>query len=94
MTFESADGVLFRLHRANLSTHSSIFPDGAHIRSEEEVVKLEEDAEALELLFQHVYPEVVSTMDDISFKLLSRVVEAAEKYQITVAMEICRLHMK
>ncbi|VDB83222.1 unnamed protein product [Peniophora sp. CBMAI 1063] len=94
VTFESADSVLFKLHRANLSTHSSIFPVGSEIRSDGEVVKLQEDSEVLEVLFQHVYPGDIPTMDDIPFPLLSRIADAAQKYQITVAMEICRLHMR
>lgn len=85
--------MLFKLHRANLSTHSSIFPVGPNIRSDD-ALKLEEDSEVLELLFQHVYPGDISAMDDISFELLSRVSDAAEKYRIKVVMEICRLHMR
>ncbi|KZV63401.1 hypothetical protein PENSPDRAFT_537416, partial [Peniophora sp. CONT] len=94
VTFESADRILFQLHRANLSTHSSVFPNGPEIRSDGEVVKLEENSEVLELLFQHVYPVNVSAMDETPFDVLEKVAEAAEKYQISVAMEICRLHMK
>ena len=93
LTFQSSDGVLFKLHRSNLITHSHAFP-GHHIRSDGETVRLEEDSEVLELLLLHVYPDPAPSLDDEDFKTVMRLADAAEKYQVASAMEICRLHMK
>ncbi|KZV63403.1 hypothetical protein PENSPDRAFT_657341 [Peniophora sp. CONT] len=93
LVFESSDGVIFKLHRANLTAHSHAFP-GEHVKDDGEVVRLQEDAEVLELLLLHVYPDPAPSLDGESFGIISRLAEAAEKYQIVSAMEICRLHMK
>ena len=93
LTFESSDGVLFKLHRSNLSTHSHAFP-GPHVRTNGETVRLEEDSEVLELLLLHVYPDPAPPLDDEDFRTVTRLADAAEKYQVASAMEICRLHMK
>ncbi|KZV74950.1 hypothetical protein PENSPDRAFT_155898 [Peniophora sp. CONT] len=93
LTLESSDKILFKVHRNNLSTHSTIFP-GEEFSSEGEIVKFSEDSEVLELVLQYVYPNVLPDLGRISFELLKRLADAAEKYHIFSAMEICRLHMQ
>ncbi|KZV63400.1 hypothetical protein PENSPDRAFT_211745 [Peniophora sp. CONT] len=93
LTFESSDGVQFKVHRANLATHSHVFP-GNEITNDGESVRLEETAQVLELLLLHIYPDPAPDLDKESFPTICALAEAAEKYQLALAMEICRLHLK
>ncbi|TRM62289.1 hypothetical protein BD626DRAFT_404272 [Schizophyllum amplum] len=99
VTFRSTDGVLFKIHRINLDTHSGAFPPPEFASTEfgcsaTEVVDLTEDARTLELLFQFIYPWRQPTLLDTPFEALDALAEAAEKYQIFSAMNICRVRMK
>jgi hypothetical protein len=94
VTFESCDQIIFKVHRKNLETHSEGFapPDGTS--SPNEVVLLAERADVLELLFQYIYPLRQPNLKTIEFEVLSRLSEAAEKYQVYSAMEICSVRME
>lgn len=63
---------------------------------EEEVVQLSEDAETLEVLFQFVYPRhhPVLRASETPFPLLAALAEAAEKYQVFAAVNICNIRME
>lgn len=61
--------------------------------SSDSTVPLSERAEVLELLFQYVYPQRTPTITMIPFKVFADLAEAAEKYQVFGAMEICMLRM-
>ncbi|KZP29131.1 hypothetical protein FIBSPDRAFT_851977 [Athelia psychrophila] len=93
VTFRSCDGILFRVHRNNLKTSSEGFspPDGTS--SQNEIVPLTEDGATLDLLFQYIYPQRQPDLTKISFKQLAGLAEAAEKYQVYAAMEICHVRM-
>lgn len=95
MAFESSDGVLFKIHRKNLDTHSEGFssPEGISI-SPDAVVVLSETAEVLELLFQYMYPQRQPKISMVDFEILSDLAEAAEKYQVYSALDILGVHMK
>lgn len=55
---------------------------------------LSESSNILDLLFQHVYPQAHPQLDKVDFDVLADLAEAAEKYQVYSAMEVCRLLMK
>ena len=56
VTSQSADGVLFHLHKKNLDTHAGGFaPPG--FETQGKTVKLTEHSTTLELLFQFMYPQ-------------------------------------
>lgn len=92
LVIKSSDGTLFRVHRANLSAHSPVFP-GSEFATDDDPVVLQESAEILELLFQHVYPVAGPSVGTIPFGTFKLLAEAAEKYQIFRAMEVCLFHM-
>ncbi|KAL1741061.1 hypothetical protein HDZ31DRAFT_67299 [Schizophyllum fasciatum] len=94
ITFRSCDGALFKIHRVNLDTHSAAFPPVELGCAVTEAVELTEDAHTLELLFQFIYPWRQPTLLDVPFSRLDALAEAAEKYQIFSAMNICRIRMK
>ena len=63
-------------------------------KKETEIVRVDEPARVLELLFQFVYPREHRELDDLPFELLEKLAEASEKYQLFAAMGICRAHMQ
>jgi len=93
VTFQSIDGVTFPLQRKYLEANTGAFP-GAEFDTHGEVVHLTEKANVLELLFQFVYPKRHPDVEELDFKLLAELAEAAEKYEVFFAMEICRIQMR
>jgi len=93
LTISSSDSVLFKVHRKNLETYSDIFP-GADISLDNEVVPLSEKASTLELLFQYVYRQRQPDLSDIDAEELAMLAEAAEKYSVYAAMEVCKMCMQ
>jgi hypothetical protein len=91
--FQSCDGILFGIHRPNLQTNTEGFPP-PEIATGDEVVPLSESAATLELLFQFIYPRRHPGLDEIVFADLAALAEAAEKYQVFSAMNICRIRMR
>ncbi|KAJ7816227.1 hypothetical protein B0H14DRAFT_2374717, partial [Mycena olivaceomarginata] len=86
-------GVLFRIHRQNLEVSAEGFPP-REISTHNEVVDLTEDSATLELLFQFTYPQRHPTLENASFEILEPLAEAAEKYQVFSAMNICHIRLR
>ncbi|KAJ7613869.1 hypothetical protein DFH06DRAFT_1241937 [Mycena polygramma] len=93
VTFQSSDGVLFSVHRVNLQTHTEGFPP-AEIATQGEICPLPESSSTLEILFQFIYPRRHPALHDMAFAEVAALAEAAEKYQVFSAMNICHLRMK
>ncbi|GLB39468.1 putative golgi phosphoprotein 3 (GPP34) [Lyophyllum shimeji] len=63
--------------------------------SVDEVIPLVESSDTLEVVLKYLYPERRSKLaDGMEFKLLDSVAEAAEKYQVWAAMDVCLDRMK
>lgn len=88
VTIESCDGVRFLLHRKNLETHSETFP-GPEFSTKGEIVRLEEPASILEILFQFMYPRKQPGLDGLGPEVLLEVAEAVQKYRVFSAMYVC-----
>ncbi|KAJ7095647.1 hypothetical protein C8R44DRAFT_684383, partial [Mycena epipterygia] len=93
VTFKSSDGVLFHIHRKNLEVCAEGFPPG-EISTEGEVVELIETSVTLELLFQFMYPQRHPALNTTPFEVLHPLAEAAEKYQVFPAMNICHIRLR
>ncbi|KAG6916789.1 hypothetical protein DXG01_005312 [Tephrocybe rancida] len=93
VVFKSSDNVLFHIHRKNLETHSEAFPP-SEFSTNGEVVPLTEDASTLNNLFECVYPRRSSPIERLPFEYLSKLAEAAEKYEIFSAMVVCKMRLK
>jgi len=93
LTISSSDGVLFKVHRKNLETYSDIFP-GTDVPVENEIVPLSEKASTLELLFQYMYRQRQPDLSKIDADELAMLAEAAEKYFVYAAMEVCKVYME
>lgn len=93
MTFISKDGVRFYLQRKYIEANAGGFPPG-EIETRGEVVQLEETAMTLELLFQFMYPQRHPNIFDLKIGTLAPLAEAAEKYEVFSAMDMCNLYMR
>ena len=91
--FESADGVLLHIHRKNLEICTGAFPP-SEIPTNEEHVLLSESGETLELLFKFVYPARHPGLEDFGIDVVAPLAEAAEKYEVYSAMNVCQQRMK
>ncbi|KAL1750471.1 hypothetical protein FB107DRAFT_279603 [Schizophyllum commune] len=91
--FRSVDGALFNIHRINLR----VVTDGPFAEdfptSDGEIIDLTEDAETLETLFTFVYSGRHPTLADTPFDRLAKLAEAAEKYGVAPARNICLVRM-
>lgn len=89
----SCDGVLFKVHRKNLEMYTEGFP-GVDVPVHDEIVPLVETAATLELLFQYMYHQRQPDLSRLEPQQLAKLAEAAEKYQVYSAMEVCKLRMQ
>jgi hypothetical protein len=93
ITFKSCDGVLFKIHTVNIQTHTKGFAP-PEFPTLDEIVSLPENSSTLELLFQFMYPERHPDLEFVSFDILEPLAEAAEKYEVFSAMNICKIRMR
>jgi len=89
----SADGQVFGAHQRNLEVFSDAFPTAGSTTANE-VVNLEENAEVLQLMLQFMHNTRQPDLNKIPFSTLAPLAEAAEKYMIYSAMQICHIHME
>jgi len=95
ITLQSSDGVLFKVDSKNLAAYSEAFPaSDLTITANGEVVALQETSDVLHLLLQYMHRRRQPDLTNVPFELLSGLAEAAEKYEVYSAMEVCRIHMK
>ena len=92
--FRSSDKVLFYVHQKNLEFMSEGFPPTSHISSSSEIISLPESSSTLELLFQYTYHRLPPDLDNLKFRELMTLAEAAEKYVIHYARKLCVLQMR
>ena len=87
------DGVLLYIHRKNLEICTGAFPP-SDIPTNEERVLLSESGEILERLFKFVYPARHPDLEEFGIDIVAPLAEAAEKYQVYPAMNVCQQRMK
>jgi hypothetical protein len=86
--------VLFNIHRKNLETAAGAFPP-PEFTTNKEIVPLTESSHVLELLFQFVYPQQHPDVNEIKpFENFASLAEAAEKYQVYPAINVCKMRMR
>ena len=93
VTFQSSDGILFRINKMNLKINSGGFVP-PEFETLNEITCLTETAVTLELLFKFCYPDRRPDVEALKFDVLALLAEAAEKYQVFSAMDICKICMK
>lgn len=92
VVFQSCDGVRFHIHRKNLETATGGFPP-PEFETCGETVHLTESARTLELLFQFIYPRRHPSLECEVIEVIAPLAEAAEKYEVFPAMNICHVRM-
>ncbi|KAJ3841342.1 hypothetical protein F5878DRAFT_639687 [Lentinula raphanica] len=91
----SSDDVQFRLHRKRLELNSGVFPPAELAEtSSNEVVRLTESGETLELFFQSMYPQKFPSLSGLKVDLLFELAEAAEKYEVFPLISICEFYLR
>ncbi|KAF5380013.1 hypothetical protein D9615_006295 [Tricholomella constricta] len=93
VSFVSSDDVLFHIHRKTLEVNAGAFPP-AEFDTHGEIAQLTEDAATLELLFQFIYPRRHPHLGSTPFESLALLAEAAEKYEVFAAMNVCWIRMR
>ena len=93
VTFQSSDGILFQIHKINLEVNTGGFVP-PEFETHNEIAHLTETANTLELLFQFCYPDHRPDVEALDFDALALLAEAAEKYQVFSAMDICKIYMR
>lgn len=83
------------IHDANIQAHIGGFavPE-FQTQDDSEPVSLPEDSTILELLFQFIYPDRHPDLESTTFDVLKKLAEAAEKYKVFSAMNVCKIRMK
>ena len=101
MTFQSSDGVLFKIHRKYIEATSAGFTPPTFVEMDQDPVSLQEPSEVLEILFRFIHPPSESQKYrqpnmavDVRPEILFSVAEAAEKYVVFGAMTACLLRME
>ena len=92
ITIQSSDGVLFGLHQVNMKINLG-FWESIQPKSDA-VIQFPEKSATLDLLFQFCYPERHPDLNDLAFDILTELAEAAEKYEVFSAINICKIAMK
>ncbi|KAG6901803.1 hypothetical protein C0995_007739 [Termitomyces sp. Mi166 len=92
VVFQSSDRILFRIHKMNLATCTEGFSPPEH-STFDEIVPLPESSSTLELLFQFIYPRPQPELGTIDFETLALLAEAAEKYRVFPAINLCTIYM-
>lgn len=92
IVIKSSDNILFNVHRKYLQANTGAFPP-SEIESDGEIVELSEVSETLELLFQFIYPQRHPSLSDSPYEVIAPLAEAAEKYEVFSAMNICQIRM-
>lgn len=102
LILRSVDGLTLHVHKKNLAQHSNIFGDAAGFSGSDdaeerkpdvEEVPLTEKGDILELLLQFMYRRAQPDVSELDFDQAFALAEAAEKYQVFSATQVCRMSM-
>ncbi|KAF9457610.1 hypothetical protein BDZ94DRAFT_196979 [Collybia nuda] len=91
ISYTSTDNVRFLVHKQNLKVNAT----GFILPSEESTnTILPESTKVLETLFQFCYPDRHPNLMSLEFEDFVLIAEAAEKYHVHAATNICNVRMK
>lgn len=90
----SGDSIILGAHTKNLAFFGNGFPSLPGSKSDDSVIRLEEEAEVLQLLLRFMHNIRQPDLSLIPFSQLFSLAEAAEKYLVYSAMESCKTQME
>jgi BTB/POZ domain len=93
ITIQSSDGMNFHVHKSNLDLSSAGFAP-SEFNTADEVVQFTETSTTLNILFKFCYPERHPDLTTLKFEVLAPLAEAAQKYEVFSAMNICKICMQ
>ncbi|KAJ7910252.1 hypothetical protein B0H13DRAFT_611187 [Mycena leptocephala] len=100
IVLRSSDGVLHAAHSKNLEMYGEGFPPSALASvsrdvetAQPEVVQMTERSDILELLLKYMHLQRQPDLSRHKFDTLAGLAEAAEKYFVYSAMDVCRIRM-
>jgi hypothetical protein len=91
--FCSSDGVHFQMQRKFLEANTGAFP-GSEFDTFGEMVHLTEPCRVLRILFGFVHPRRHPDVEELDFNELEELAEAAEKYEVFSAINVCKMQMR
>jgi len=100
LTFRSSDNILFKIYAKYLEATSAGFAPPPSTVIDQAHIQLEEPSAVLEILFQFVHPPSESNryrqpdVRNLEPDILFAVAEAAEKYIVFVAINLCMTRMR
>ena len=103
INFEPSSYLGMAAHTSNTSSESGLLlalwtgngaPGTSLLVASGEVVPLSESSKVLAVLFAFIYPKRHPDLEDMGFEDVSEVAEAAEKYEVYPAMNVCRKRMR
>jgi hypothetical protein len=93
IVIQSSDGVLFRVHKSNLALSSAGFAP-SEFETLDKIVELTETSTTLNLLLKFCYPDRHPDLKTLKFDVLAPLAEAAQKYEVYSAMNVCKIWMR
>jgi len=93
LVIESSDGARFGAHKRNLEQYSAGFPT-AEETVFDNIVTLSEEASVLGPLLHFMHNTRQPDLSKLSFVTLELLAEAAEKYMVFSAMQVCKIYME
>ncbi|KAF8216713.1 hypothetical protein K438DRAFT_1703790 [Mycena galopus ATCC 62051] len=93
----SSDGIVYAAHSKNLELYSGGFPPSIFAvggANEGELVQMTETSSVLALLLQYVHNQRQPDSSKFKFETLAGLAEAAEKYMVYSAIEVCKIRMQ
>ncbi|KAK7445133.1 hypothetical protein VKT23_015001 [Stygiomarasmius scandens] len=97
--FRSSDGVIFNINQKYLEVTTEGFPSSSVNGSTatavpDEIIPLTESSATLKLLFKFVHPKDQPDLWDLEFSALMDLANAAEKYIVYNAINVCQIRMR
>jgi hypothetical protein len=95
MNVKTGDGNILGAHSENLGALSRSFPQPAAVPGASlPVTTVNEDSDVVELMLKFMHYMPFPDLSELPIDLLTRLADAAEKYEIYSAMSTCRSEMR
>ncbi|KAE9403017.1 hypothetical protein BT96DRAFT_990662 [Gymnopus androsaceus JB14] len=90
----SADNIEFHLYQKYLEYGAKGFPPAGTPTDPNDLPRLPESSEILEVLFQFMYPQHYPSLSGLEFEKLMLLAQAAEKYEVFALRNACQFQLR
>jgi hypothetical protein len=92
---ESSDGIRYGTHAGNIEAFTGNFPRSPEANPNwSYIILLSESSDVIFLLLQYIHHQRHPDPVTFKFDILSQLADAAEKYTVFSAIEVCKIQMK